>query len=238
MVLGSSKAKQPREKLFTFNGREQAIRSTEPLALFTDGILAITATILVIQLEVSKNVGITGLRHALWDQWPTFAAVVIGYLWLAASWINTRRLRRMLCGMDHWATVLYLFTIFSITLIPFVMLGLARTISHPDFPVGVQLLACLSLANGILVNALLEYCRWRGLGTTPMTKAAWRAVRVPNFILTGCDVLAVLLAPIIPTVVIIYITADWLYALLPLFTDHEDHPANGADLIPQPVDDD
>ena len=63
-------------------------------------------------------------------------------------------------------------------------------------------------------------------------------MRVPNFILTGCDVLAVILAPIIPTVVIIYITADWLYALLPLFTDHEDHPANGADLIPQPVDDD
>lgn len=223
--------------MFTFNGKRQVIRPTEPFAPFTDGILAIAATILVLQLEVPEHLGGGELRHALFEQWPTFLAVCIGYLWLAASWINTRRLRHMLRGMDHWATVLYLLMIFTIALIPFTMLALARTIEQPDFAVGVQVLAALSFCNGALVTSLLAYCAWRGLGNVHMSPSEWRSVVIPNYVLTGVDLLAIPLASVLSIVVLVYITADWLYALLPLFTDHVDRPAAGATLL-EPVEDD
>ena len=131
----------PIRSLFTFRGSEQSVRATEPLVIFTDAILAIAATLLVFHLQIPADLRADSLRHALYHQWPTFVAIMVGYLWLAAAWLNTRRLRRMLRGVDHYATVLYLLMILTITLIPFMMLVLARTLGQPSFSVGVQVLA-------------------------------------------------------------------------------------------------
>ena len=75
--------------------------ATEPLVIFTDGILAIAATLLFFQLQIPADLRADSLRHALCHQWPTFVAIMVGYLWLAAAWLTTRRLRRMLRGVDH-----------------------------------------------------------------------------------------------------------------------------------------
>jgi uncharacterized membrane protein len=210
--------------LFTFRGSEQSVRATEPLVIFTDAILAISATALVLQLNIPQHLGPQELRHVLFSQWQIFLAILLGYLFLAASWLNTRRLRRMLRGVDHYATVLYLFLILTITLIPFMMLVLARTLGQPDFSVGVQTLASLSFVDGVFATALLQYASWRGLGGVHMTEKAWREVLVPNYILTSLDLVAIFVAHWLPWPVLIFITADWLYALLPLFTDRVRFP--------------
>ncbi len=211
----------PIRSLFTFRGSEQSVRATEPLVIFTDAILAIAATLLVFQLQIPADLRADSLRHALYHQWPTFVAIMVGYLWLAAAWLNTRRLRRMLRGVDHYATVLYLLMILTITLIPFMMLVLARTLGQPSFSVGVQVLAVLSFLDGVIVCGLLKYCSWRGLGSSAMDALAWHDVLLPNYILTALDLVSVVLAHWAPWPVFIFITADWLYALLPLFTDRD-----------------
>ncbi len=217
-----------KEKIFAFRPSEQGIRATEPLVVFTDAILAIASTLLVFYLEIPADLGPHGLSRVLLGLRTTFYAVVLGYLWLAASWINTRRLRRMLRGIDHYATVLYLLMIFTIAMIPFAMLALARTLGQPDFYLGVQILAGLSLADGVFVVALLQYSAWRGLGHAGMTTERWRQVLTPNYILVACDLGAVFLARWLPWPVFIFICVDWLYALLPLFTDRELHAASGS----------
>ncbi len=212
--------------LFTFRGSEQSVRATEPLVIFTDAILAIAATVLVTQLTIPQNLGTNELRHVLFSQWSTFVAIFVGYLFLAASWLNTRRLRRMLRGVDHYATVLYLMMILTIALIPFMMLVLSRTVGQPDFSVGVQVLAALSFIDGVFATALLQYSAMRGLGGPHMTDQAWREVLLPNYILTGLDLLAIFIAHWLPWPVLIFIFADWLYALLPLFTDRVGFPSS------------
>lgn len=216
----------PIRSLFTFRGSEQAVRATEPLVIFTDAILAFAATVLVTQLTLPHDLAPGTLRHVLLAQWTTFVAIFLGYLWLAASWLNTRRLRRMLRGVDHYATLLYLMVVLTITLLPFMMLILAKTLGTPDFSVGVQTLAALSLLNGIFASALLGYCSWRGLGSSYMTPEAWREVLIPNNILTALDFVAVIVAHWIPWEVLVFVTVDWLYSLLPLFTDRAGFPSH------------
>ena len=189
--------------------------------IFTDAILAIAATLLVFQLQIPADLREDSLHHALCHQWPTFVAIMVGYLWLTAAWLTTRRLRRMLRGVDHYETVLYLLMILTITLIPFMILVLARTLGQPSFSVGVQVLAVLSLLQGVIVCGLLKYCSWRGLGSSAMDAQAWHDVLLPNDILTALDLVSVVLAHWAPWPVFIFITAGWLYALLPLFTDRD-----------------
>ena len=111
--------------------------------------------------------------------------------------------------------------ILTITLIPFMMPVLARTLGQPSFSVGVQVLAVLSLLQGVIVCGLLANCSWRGLGSSAMDAQAWHDVLLPNDILTALDLVSVVLAHWAPWPVFIFITAGWLYALLPLFTDRD-----------------
>lgn len=127
----------------------------------------------------------------------------------------------MLRGVDHYATELYLLMILTITLIPFMMLVLARTLGQPSFSVGVQVLAALSFFDGVIVTSLLKYCSWRGLGSRVMTAQAWHDVLMPNYILTTLDLVSMVVAHWAPWPVFVFITADWLYDLLPLFTDRD-----------------
>lgn len=204
---------------FTFRGSEQRIRPIEPLTVFTDAILAIAATVLIFALEIPRELAPNSLWRELSDQWTTLLALLLSYLWLIASWLNFRRLRRMLRGVDHYATVLYLLLVMTVTLIPPVMLMFTRSLGRPDFPLGVQLLATLGLLNGLLICALLSYAARRGLGVGSMTDEAWREVLVPNYVLTTLDLLAIVIAAWLPWIVFVFICVDWMYSLLPLFTD-------------------
>ena len=214
---------------FTFRGSEQRVRPIEPLTVFTDAILAIAATVLIFELRLPRELEPHSLWHVVSSQWSTWLAIMLSYLWLAAAWLNFRRLRRMLRGVDHYATVLYLLLIMTVTLIPIMMLVFTRSLGTSDFHLGVQLLAALSLVDGLLACALLAYASRRGLGVPSMTDTAWREVLIPNYILTTLDLVAIFVAAWLPWLVLAFITVDWLYSLLPLFTDRIGAEQGGDD---------
>lgn len=219
---------------FTFRGSEQRVRPIEPLTVFTDAILAIAATVLIFELRIPRELEPHSLWRVLSDQWTTLLALLMSYLWLTASWLNFRRLRRMLRGVDHYATVMYLLLVMTVTLIPPVMLMFTRTIGTPDFTLGVQLLAALGLLNGIIICLLLPYAARRGLGVPTMTPEAWREVLVPNYILTVLDLVVILVAVWLPWIVFAFICVDWMYSLLPLFTDRVGAEEDSPDDIGEP----
>jgi len=206
--------------------------------VFTDAILAIAATVLIFELRIPRDLAPNSLGRVLSDQWTTLVALLMSYFWLTASWLNFRRLRRMLRGVDHYATVLYLLLIMLSTLIPVVMLVFTRSLGRPDFALGVQILAMLSFVDGVIICDMLQYAAKRGLGVPSMTDEAWREVLVPNYVLTALDFVAILAAAWVPWIVMAFITIDWMYSLLPLFTDrvgaYEEHPVRTEDIWSQP----
>jgi uncharacterized membrane protein len=82
---------------------------------FSDGVIAIIVTIMVLELKVPTGEGIA----ALLTLWPIFLAYVLSYIYVAIYWVNHHRLfshaRRVTNGL-LWANIGLLFTL---SLVPF-----------------------------------------------------------------------------------------------------------------------
>ncbi|CAN5356342.1 TMEM175 family protein [soil metagenome] len=82
---------------------------------FSDGVIAIIVTIMVLELHPPVAEGI----DRLWTLWPVFLAYVLSYAYVAIYWVNHHRLfghaARVTNGL-LWSNILLLFTL---SLVPF-----------------------------------------------------------------------------------------------------------------------
>ncbi len=82
---------------------------------FSDGVIAIVITIMVLELKAPVE---KGLEH-LWTLWPTFLAYALSYAYVAIYWVNHHRLfghARFVTGRLLWSNMTLLFTL---SLVPF-----------------------------------------------------------------------------------------------------------------------
>ena len=82
---------------------------------FSDGVLAIIVTIMVLELHAPVEPGL----EALWHLWPTFIAYVLSYSYVAIFWVNHHRLfgyARVVTGGLLWSNIALLF---SLSFVPF-----------------------------------------------------------------------------------------------------------------------
>lgn len=92
--------------------RENGVARVEA---FSDGVLAIIVTIMVLELKTPTAEGLA----ALWPLWPIFLAYVLSYAYVAIYWVNHHRLfshARIVTNGLLWANMLLLF---ALSLIPF-----------------------------------------------------------------------------------------------------------------------
>src|SRR3989337_2809161 len=66
------------------------ITGTSRLEIFTDGVFAITITILVIVIGIPRAtaIGNQGLYTVLVRQWPAFLSYIISFLYVGILWAN------------------------------------------------------------------------------------------------------------------------------------------------------
>ena len=82
---------------------------------FSDGVLAIIITIMVLELKAPEDTDL----EALWRLWPTFLAYVLSYIYVAIYWVNHHRLfshARVVTSGLLWSNIGLLF---AISLVPF-----------------------------------------------------------------------------------------------------------------------
>ena len=95
---------------------------------FSDGVLAITITLLVFEV-VRPSYRPGELLEALLERWPQYLAFVASFLYVGVIWLNHHttftRIRSVDQGM-HWANLALLF---STALLPFPTAVLATTLS-------------------------------------------------------------------------------------------------------------
>ncbi|GFE72858.1 TMEM175 family protein [Novosphingobium sp. TCA1] len=92
--------------------REDSLTRVEA---FSDGVLAIIITIMVLELKTPIQESLS----ALWALWPIFIAYVLSYAYVAIYWVNHHRLlghARVVTSGLLWSNMLLLFTL---SLIPF-----------------------------------------------------------------------------------------------------------------------
>jgi uncharacterized membrane protein len=82
---------------------------------FSDGVVAIIITIMVLELHPPVADGF----DRLWTLWPVFLAYLLSYAYVAIYWVNHHRLfsyARRVCNALIWANMLLLF---ALSLVPF-----------------------------------------------------------------------------------------------------------------------
>ena len=97
--------------------------NTARLEAFSDGVIAVAITLLVLDLKVFEPQAGRGrhpsLAYELGKQWPHYAAYAVSFLTIGIIWINHHSMISRLARGDHTILVLNLFLLLSICVIPF-----------------------------------------------------------------------------------------------------------------------
>jgi uncharacterized membrane protein len=91
--------------------------NTRRLEAFSDGVIAVAITLLVLDLTVPPH-GVQLAQH-LGREWPKFAAFVVSFLTIGIIWINHHAALLRLRETDHVILILNLLVLMSICLLPF-----------------------------------------------------------------------------------------------------------------------
>ena len=116
----------------------------ERLAGFSDGVIAVIITIMVLELKAPHGAN----WRALLPLWPTFLSYGLSYLFVGVFWANHHYLLKDACVADHKLVGANLFALFTVSLIPFCTAYLAEN-HRAAFP--------SALYGGVILMATFAY---------------------------------------------------------------------------------
>ena len=120
--------------------------STARLESFSDGVFAVAATLLVLDLGLS---GSGTLAHKLEHEWPYYATYVVSFLTIGIIWMNHHAQFERIAVADRTLMVLNLFLLMFVTLIPFPTKLLANHLTGSEGSVAAAVYAATLLAMSI-----------------------------------------------------------------------------------------
>lgn len=118
---------------------------------FSDGVIAVAITLLVLDLRVPEPVAGVSLARRLGELWPSYLAYVISFLAIGIMWINHHAMLRRLAAVDHSVLVHNLVLLMCIVALPFTTSLLS---TYLNAPAGGHLAATV-YAGSFLVTSLV-----------------------------------------------------------------------------------
>lgn len=178
---------------------------------FSDGIFAIVATLLVLDIRVPilQTVNSASLWRALFQLWPQYLAYVTSFLVVGIYWLNHHSVSHYLRVFDRrlsWRNLLFLLTV---AFIPFPTAVIAK---YGDVPAGVLFYGAVLLVSAVLSNLMWVYIVRNGyLDESLITRRD--IARATRRYAAGAVIyiLALAIAPFAPRISIV------LYALMAIF---------------------
>jgi len=98
---------------------------TNRLESFSDGVIAVAITLLVLGITVPAPSAKHSLASELGRAWPAYAAYVTSFVTIGIIWINHRAMLSRLRETDHATLILNVLLLMSIGILPFAT-GLTR----------------------------------------------------------------------------------------------------------------
>lgn len=127
--------------------------SPERLSFFSDAVLAVIITIMVLELEAPEDASFSALVHL----WPTALSYAVSYLFIAIIWVNHHHLLRFVrrtSGRLIWLNFMHLFLV---SLVPFATQWVARTkLSSPAVVVWALVFVCIDVAYLAFEHAVMD----------------------------------------------------------------------------------
>jgi uncharacterized membrane protein len=100
--------------------RERRLSETDRTEAFSDDVLAIAVTLLVLDLSVPVRDALhTSLATALSQQWPSYAAYVTSFLVIGIIWVNHHAVFELIGRVNRITLFLNILLLMSVVAIPF-----------------------------------------------------------------------------------------------------------------------
>ncbi len=183
----------------------RAAFSTEPARLeaFSDGVIAVIITIMVLELKPPHGTDLESLREIL----PTLAAYVLSFVFVGIYWNNHHHMLRASSGIDGRAMWANLHLLFWLSVVPFTTnwLGQNPSAAVPTALYGFVLLFD-AIAYTLLQNALLAV----NGPDTPFARAVAADVKGKmSLVLYVCAIGAAFVSPKISDVLFVVVAVLW-----------------------------
>lgn len=140
----------------------QRDRETSRLEAFSDGVIAIAITLLVLEIRVPdvEQAAPDAAWAALRDLWPNYLGYVISFATIGIMWANHHLIFRSIGRVDHYLILANLLFLFFVAAIPFPTALMADALGHPAERVGV-----IVYSGWFLLTALSYNLLWRSAAT-------------------------------------------------------------------------
>jgi uncharacterized membrane protein len=135
------------------------VNETNRLEAFSDGVMAIAITLLVLEIHVPDRAEVSevGLARALLDRWPSYAAFITSFVTILVMWVNHHAIFGAISRVDHVLKVINGLLLMSITFLPFPTAVLAGQFEGEDGHIAAGFYAGTFAANAVLFNLLWRY---------------------------------------------------------------------------------
>jgi uncharacterized membrane protein len=146
---------------------------------FSDGVLAVAITLLVLDLHVDTG-GPRSLLDQLRDEWPSFAAYVLSFFVIGVIWVNHHALFSVVARVDRVVLFHNLLLLMFVTTIPFTTSTLASYLrgDNGDTRVSVLLYGVSTEGMAIAFTLILRRLLRKDLLVEPVdAETGRRAVR-------------------------------------------------------------
>ncbi len=139
--------------------------NTARMEAFSDGVLAVVITLLVLDLHTSMEGG--PLADQLRDEWPAFAAYVVSFFVIGVIWVNHHAVVRLLARVDRPMLFYNLLLLFWVTTIPFTTSTLAEFLKPGGTDSRIAVLLYGLSMEGMSLGFTLMFRRVLRSGLTP-----------------------------------------------------------------------
>jgi len=177
------------------------------LEAFSDGVIAVIITIMVLELKVPVPDGWEGLRAVL----PTLLVYLLSYMFTGVYWVNHHHLIRRLHQANNrvlWSNLVWLF---SLSLIPFFT---NYVLEKRLDPISVQVYSICMLLTG-LTFLLLRYAVDCQIGQEAKTSRLDHAAQSKHWLSLALYLAGILAAPKVPRFALLLDAAVTLMWILP-----------------------
>ena len=135
-----------------------AERETSRLEAFSDGVLAIAITLLVLELTVPAVAPGGSLVQGLLDEWPSFFALVTSFLTILIMWMNHHNLFNYIQRVDRRLMILNGLLLLFVVLTPYTTSLVATHLTSGEAGVAAGVYAGDFFLVALVWNGLWRYC--------------------------------------------------------------------------------
>ena len=153
----------------------RAARDTGRVVAFSDGVFAISITLLV--LEIKPPAGYGNLLHDLLALWPSYFAYVVTFLFIGQVWANHHVMFDHILAADRVLLLLNTLLLMSVAFLPFATSVLAGALRSGDGRRTAVVFYALAFdVTALTFNGVWQHARRHGLLSEALDPASATAI--------------------------------------------------------------